>query len=71
MALVLSVVSSNHVTTASVLSGEKWFMKQHASVIFQRTAVYVILIAGKQSETNLTLNTFLYGRREIKAYSML
>ena len=31
VALVLSVVSSNHVMTASVLSGEKWFMKQHAS----------------------------------------
>ena len=40
-------------------------------VIFQRTAAYVILIAGKQSETNLTLNTFLYGRREIKGQSML
>ena len=31
MVLVLSVVSSNHVMTTSVLSGERWFMKQHAS----------------------------------------
>ena len=64
-----SVVSSNHVTTTS--NGEKQLLKQQSVVIFQRTVVYVVLITGKQSDTNLTLNRFLYGRREIKGQSTL
>ena len=40
-------------------------------MIFQRIVAYVVLIIGKQSNTNLILNTILYGKREIKGQSML
>ena len=43
--------------------------KQHVSS--DTPGAYVMLITGKQSITNLTLNTFLYGRKEIKSHNML
>ena len=39
-------------------------------VIFQRIVADVMLITEKQSNTNLTLNTFLYERREIKGQTV-